>query len=284
MLQLWRVCLLRELIRDRKPNNCKERFNERKVLPKMVRLKCILQYDGSQFSGFQIQPKSRTVQGELERTLEKMHKGEKIRIQASGRTDTGVHALGQTIHFDSPFRIPEENWKTALNTLLPDDLFVQKAEIVPDSFHARYDATEKEYRYFVWHQKEKDVFKRNYYYQFPYNLNIEAIREACQYMEGTHDFTTFSSAKATVKGSKERTLYEVTCEKREEAIAFIFRGDGFLYNMVRIIVGVFLDIGQGRRAPSDIPKLLAAKDRKLIGETVPPQGLYLWRVRYGADL
>src|SRR5699024_7909152 len=101
-----------------------------------------------------------------------------------------------------------------------------------------------------------------------------AIKEACRYLEGTHDFTTFSSAKATIKGSKERTLYQVNCEKQGDTIEFIFRGSGFLYNMVRIIVGVFLDIGQGRRKVSDIPSLLKAKDRRFVGETVPPEGLY----------
>jgi tRNA pseudouridine38-40 synthase len=258
-----------------------DEIDERKVWHKMVRLKCTIHYDGSQFSGFQIQPEKRTVQGVLERALKKMHKGEEVRIQASGRTDTGVHAFGQTIHFESPFHIPVQNWKIALNTILPDDLFIKKVEIVPEHFHARYDVTEKEYRYYVWNQKERDVFKRNYYYQFPYDLNIEAIKEACRYLEGKHDFTTFSSAKATIKGSKERTLYQVSCEKREEEIEFVFRGSGFLYNMVRITIGVLLDIGQGRRAASDIPNLLEAKDRRLVGETVPPQGLYLWRVRYG---
>ncbi|MFA1821686.1 tRNA pseudouridine(38-40) synthase TruA [Virgibacillus oceani] len=246
----------------------------------MVRLKCIIHYDGSQFSGFQIQSKQRTVHGELEHALKKMHKGEDVRIQASGRTDTGVHSFGQTIHFDSSFDIPEQNWKTALNTLLPKDVYVQDVKVVPDSFHARYAVVEKEYRYYVWNQKERDVFKRNYYYQFPYHLNIEAMQEACRYLEGRHDFTTFSSAKATIKGSKERTLYKVSCEKQEEKIEFIFRGSGFLYNMVRIIIGVLLDVGQGRRKASDIPELLEAKDRTLVGITVPPQGLYLWKVRY----
>lgn len=248
----------------------------------MERLKCIINYDGSQFSGFQIQPQpqKRTVQGELEKALKKMHKGSEVRIQASGRTDAGVHAIGQAIHFDSPYDIPVHNWKQALNTLLPDDLFIQEVEVVSGSFHARYDAIEKEYRYYVWHEKEPDVFKRNYAYQFPYNLNIEAMQQACAYLEGAHDFTTFSSAKATTKGSKERTLYQVTCQKHSSEIEFIFRGSGFLYHMVRIIVGVLLDIGQERRNPTDIEELLAQKDRQLVGETIPPQGLYLWRVKY----
>ncbi|MBT2217133.1 tRNA pseudouridine(38-40) synthase TruA [Virgibacillus dakarensis] len=246
----------------------------------MEKIKCVISYDGSGFAGFQIQPKKRTVQGELEKALMTIHKGAHVRIQASGRTDTGVHAKGQTIHFETPFTIPEANWKRALNTLLPGDLYINEVEKVPSSFHARYDVIEKEYRYYVWNEKETDVFKRNYAYQFPYALDIKAIQDACSYLEGEHDFTTFSSAKATTRGSKVRTLYQASCEKRESEIEFIFRGSGFLYNMVRITVGVLLDIGQGRRRAGEIPYLIEQKDRRLVGETIPPQGLYLWRVRY----
>ncbi|WP_188456403.1 tRNA pseudouridine(38-40) synthase TruA [Virgibacillus oceani] len=246
----------------------------------MGKIKCEVSYDGTNFSGFQIQPKKRTVHGELEKALLKIHKGEHVRIHPSGRTDTGVHAKGQTIHFETPFQIPLDNWKRALNTLLPGDLYVNTVEAVPESFHARYDVIEKEYRYYVWNEKEMDVFKRNYAYQFQYPLDISVMQEACRYLEGTHDFTTFSSAKATTKGSKVRTLYQASCEKRGSEIEFIFRGSGFLYNMVRIIVGAMLDVGQGRRNPLDIAKLLEKKDRRLLGETVPPQGLYLWKVTY----
>ncbi|MBY7141715.1 tRNA pseudouridine(38-40) synthase TruA [Virgibacillus sp. NKC19-3] len=246
----------------------------------MQKVKCIITYDGSGFAGFQIQPKQRTVQGELEKALTKIHKGSHIRVHPSGRTDTGVHAKRQTIHFETSYDIPEVNWKRAINTLLPSDLHVQEVTLVPTSFHARYDVVEKEYRYYIWNAKEPDVFKRNYYYQFPYHLDIEAIQRACRQLEGAHDFTAFSSAKATTKGSKERTLYQVTCEKHGSELEFIFRGSGFLYNMVRIIVGVLLDIGQGRRETADIAALLASKDRRLVGETIPPQGLYLWDVKY----
>lgn len=246
----------------------------------MEKIKCIISYDGTNFSGFQIQPQKRTVHGELEKALKKIHKGEHIRLQASGRTDTGVHAKGQSIHFDTPFAIPQANWKRALNTLLPEDLYVREVEKVSTSFHARYDVLEKEYRYYVWRAKERDVFKQNYAYQFPYQLDISAMQKACKLLEGEHDFTTFSSAKATTKGSKIRTLYQVSCTKRGCEIEFIFKGSGFLYNMVRIIVGAMLDVGQGRRRPEDMDKLLEQKDRQLLGETVPPQGLYLWNVKY----
>lgn len=244
------------------------------------KIKCVISYDGANFSGFQIQPHKRTVQGELEKALMKIHKGEFVRVYASGRTDSGVHAKGQAIHFETSYDIPMENWPRALNTLLPNDIYVKHAEKVPKSFHARFDVVEKEYHYFIWNEKETDVFKRNYVYQFPYELNLAAMQEACTYLEGEHDFTTFSSAKATTKGSKVRTLYQVSCEKHNSEIEFIFRGSGFLYNMVRILVGILLEVGQGKRNAKEIPFLLEQKDRRLAGDTVPPQGLYLWEVKY----
>lgn len=246
----------------------------------MERLKCTISYDGSGFAGFQVQPRQRTVQGMLEKALAKIHKGEAIRIQASGRTDTGVHAVGQVIHFDTPLTIPERNWKQAINTLLPDDVHISHVEQVSDSFHARYSVKQKEYHYMVLNRDEPDVFRQNYALYFPKSLNIEAIQAACEYLEGTHDFTTFSSAKSTVKGSKVRTLYRASCRKKGNDIEFIFRGSGFLYNMVRIMVSALLDVGVGKRNPEDIPVLLAAKERGKLGKTISPNGLYLWEVSY----
>lgn len=240
----------------------------------------VVSYDGTDFSGFQIQPRKRTIQGEIEQALSKMHKGQSIRIYGSGRTDSGVHAKAQTFHFESPFNLPEGNWKKALNTLLPDDIYVHVVKGVPMTFHARFDTVEKEYRYFISNTKEIDVFKRNYAFQFPYPLNIEAMQEACAYLKGEHDFTTFSSAKTAVNGSKVRQLSIVSCSQQGTDIELVFRGDGFLYNMVRIMVGTLIDIGQGKLEPSDIPILLKNKDRKIAGVTAPPQGLYLWKVSY----
>jgi len=246
---------------------------------KMAKYKCIISYDGANFAGFQIQPKQRTIQGEIEAALTKMEK-RPIRIYSSGRTDTGVHAKGQTFHFESSLTIANEQWKRALNTLLPGDIYVHSVEEVAQTFHARFDAVEKEYRYFVYTSRERDVFKRNYAYHFPHSLNLTAILEGCHHLEGEHDFTTFSSAKATAKGSRVRTLTKVTCQQNEDNFEFIVRGNGFLYHMVRIIVGVLLDIGTGKLLPDNIPKLLAAKDRRLAGDTAPPEGLYLWEVTY----
>lgn len=252
----------------------------RKAGTGMKHIYCTLSYDGTNFSGFQIQPRKRTVHGEIERALKKIHKGLYVKIQASGRTDAGVHAKGQAFQFETPFKLPLENWKKALNTLLPGDLYIHDVQEVPACFHVRYDVSEKEYRYYIWNERESDVFKRNYAYQFQYPLDVDLIQEACAYFLGEHDFTTFSSAKATIKGSRVRTLSKVTCVRNGSEIEFIFRGSGFLYHMVRIIVGCLIDIGQGRRLPTDIPLLLAKKDRQLLGETVPPEGLYLWEVSY----
>lgn len=246
----------------------------------MERLKCTVSYDGSDFAGFQVQPDHRTVQGVLETALYNMHKGKSIRIQASGRTDTGVHAVGQVIHFDSPLEIPERNWKQALNTLLPDDVRIRKVEKKTKEFHARYSVKEKEYHYFVSNEEDPDVFRRGYVYHEPRKLDLERMQEACQYLEGTHDFTSFSSAKSSVKGTKVRTLYHVSCNQTGSNIEFVFRGSGFLYNMVRIMMSVLLDVGKGKRNPEDIIDLLASKNRQLIGKTIDPQGLYLWRVSY----
>lgn len=245
----------------------------------MAKFKCVVSYDGTNFAGFQIQPKQRTIQGEIEAALAKINK-QAIRIYSSGRTDTGVHAKGQTFHFESSLPLANDEWFRALNTLLPKDIYIKTVQKVAQSFHARFDAIEKEYRYFVYTDKVRDLFKRNYAYHFPYELDLAAILEGCHYLTGEHDFTTFSSAKATVKGSRVRTLTKVTCRENEGYYEFIFRGNGFLYHMVRIIVGTLLDIGVGKILPSEIPKLLAAKDRRLVGDTAPPEGLYLWEVTY----
>lgn len=246
----------------------------------MKRIKCTVAYDGTDFFGFQSQRDKRTVQGEIEKALRQIHKDEEILIHGSGRTDKGVHAKGQVFHFDTPLSLREENWQKALNSLLPDDIHIRRAEFVPESFHARFSAVAKEYHYYVRTSEEWDVFRRNYAYHYPVSLNIEKMKEACTYLEGTHDFTTFSSAKATVKGSRVRTLYSATCEEYEAGVRFSFCGNGFLYHMVRILSGFLLDVGEGKWQPEQIPELFMAKDRSIIGKTLGPEGLYLIRVDY----
>ncbi|MED3561513.1 tRNA pseudouridine(38-40) synthase TruA [Bacillus xiapuensis] len=245
----------------------------------MQRYKCIISYDGSEFSGYQIQPSKRTVQLVLEDVLTKMHKGNAVKVSASGRTDAGVHAKGQVIHFDSPLSIPENKWEVALNSLLPEDLAVLSVEKTHDSFHARFDAVGKEYRYFLRLSSKRDPFQRKYAYQYPFQLNMDAIREAIPYLLGTHDFTSFCSAKTEVE-DKIRTLESIEITVDDDMLIFRFIGNGFLYNMVRILVGILLEVGSGERNPSDLLEILQAKDRKCAGKTAPAQGLYLWKVFY----
>ena len=239
-----------------------------------------MSYDGTNFSGFQIQPEKRTIQSEVEAALTRMHKGQPIRIHSSGRTDKGVHAKRQVIHFETPLDISNERWTKALNALLPADIMMLQVEHVPHTFHARYDVIEKEYRYFITNTKERDIFQRHYMYFDSAEMDMGKLKQACKKFEVIHDFTSFCSARTSIKGSKVRSLYEVSANKQENTIEIIFRGNGFLYNMVRIIVGVLLDVAKGKLELEAIDTLFAEKNRENVGVTIPPEGLYLWNVIY----
>ncbi len=243
-------------------------------------MKCTISYDGHLFYGYQVQPGQRTVQDELEKALQTLHKAkERIPVVSSGRTDSGVHAVGQTIHFDSPLSIPEAKWPYALNALLPDDISVRKAEAVNDQFHARFSAKRKEYRYMIYRGRHPDVFKRYYAYHVPYDIDMEKVKEASRYLVGTHDFTSFCATKTEVK-DKVRTVHELEWSDTGDGLQMRIVGSGFLYNMVRIIAGTLLDVGTGKFSPGDIEKMILAKNRDAAGRTAPAHGLYLWRVIY----
>lgn len=244
-----------------------------------MRVKCIVSYDGTHFSGYQVQPNKRTVQSEIEAVLTKLHKGQSVKVHASGRTDANVHALGQVIHFDTTLTIPPEKWPYALNSLLPIDIVILEAEYVADHFHSRFNARKKEYRYKISTQKIPNVFKRDYTYHFPYALDIESMKKACHHLCGTHDFTSFCVAKTEVE-DKVRTIYSIELIEEGTDLTFCFTGNGFLYNMVRILTGTLLEVGQGKKTPDQIPFILEGKDRSLSGKTAPGHGLYLWKVYY----
>ncbi|MFN2748140.1 MULTISPECIES: tRNA pseudouridine(38-40) synthase TruA [unclassified Bacillus (in: firmicutes)] len=245
-----------------------------------MRMKCTISYDGHLFFGYQVQPGKRTVQDELEKALKTLHKSkERIPVVSSGRTDSGVHAVGQTIHFDSTLSIPEAKWPYALNALLPDDITVNKAEAVDEQFHARFSAKRKEYRYLIDRGRHADVFKRHYAYHVPYELDTEKMKEASDYLIGTHDFTSFCAVKTDVK-DKVRTIYELEWSETDDGLQMRIVGSGFLYNMVRIITGTLLDVGTGKFSPDDIGKMIAAQNRDAAGRTAPAHGLYLWNVIY----
>lgn len=247
----------------------------------MPRYKAVIAYDGTNFNGFQAQPNGRTVQEELEKTLKKMNNGRTIQIFGSGRTDAGVHAMGQVIHFDYPEDRPLERMRYALDTQTPEDISVKTVEKMPEDFHARYHVVEKTYQFRVDIGKPRSPFRRFYASYYPYPLDLDKIRRALPDLLGTHDFTSFCASGSSVE-DKVRTIYEASMEVNAQGdeLLFTFRGDGFLYKMIRILVGTLLKIGNGRMDESAIPSILAAKDRNLAGPTAHPEGLYLAEVTY----
>jgi tRNA pseudouridine38-40 synthase len=245
----------------------------------MARMKVTAAYDGTGFVGYQIQPSGRTVQGTIQDVLQKMHKGKLIVISASGRTDAGVHANGQVFHFDTDLNIPASSWSKALNAMLPTDILIKDTEEVSDSFHSRFSAVSKEYHYKLLKSKQPDVFRRDHLYHYPYPLNMDNVKKAAQFFLGTHDFTSFSSARSEVV-DKVRTIHALDVIEDGDLITFKIKGSGFLYNMVRIIIGTLLEVGQGKRKPEEVSMMIAGKDRGFAGKTAPAHGLYLHEVNY----
>ncbi|WP_096438226.1 tRNA pseudouridine(38-40) synthase TruA [Alteribacter populi] len=246
----------------------------------MSRFVCKIAYDGTNFSGYQVQLNGRTVQGELEKALKKLHKGKAVGIIGSGRTDANVHAESQVIHFDSELAMAPEQWQRALNAILPKEIAVLEVARAWNGFHARYDAVGKEYRYRILQSRNRDVFRRNYTYQpFPMTTKVEAMQQAAAYLLGTHDFTSFCSPRTDVE-DKVRTIYSIDIRDVGDEIVFTFNGSGFLYQMVRIMTGTLMEIGQGKREVEEIQRILEAKDRFKAGHTAAGQGLCLMRVDY----
>lgn len=246
----------------------------------MRRLKAIISYDGTQFSGYQVQPGERTVQAELERVLAIMHKGKKIKVTASGRTDARVHATGQTLHFDSPLAIPVDKYMKALNVQLPRDIRVMSIEEVAADFHARYSVTGKRYRYIWTCEAVQSPFRRHYTVETNgVTPNVEAMQEAAKAIIGTHDFSCFCAANTSVK-DKVRTVSMLRFEWYGKELHMVIEGNGFLYNMVRIIAGTLWEVGIGRRDIESVELVVKSMNRDQAGKTAPPQGLYLEKVFY----
>ncbi len=247
-----------------------------------TRYKMTMAYDGHLFHGFQMQPNQRTVQGEIEKALQKMTKGKRVIVEGSGRTDAGVHALGQVIHFDYPGNvIPADRMILALNSMMPMDIIFKECEIVSEDFHVRYSAKGKWYRYRVSLDRFVNPFKRFYTGHYPYPLEVERMQIAAKDLIGTHNFTSFAASGGQII-DKVRTMYYVNVEKdeKENEIVFDFICSGFLYNMVRILVGALLEIGNGKRPVDDFPRIIAAKNRQEVRETAQASGLYLYHVFY----
>lgn len=246
------------------------------------RIKMCLAYDGTRYAGWQIQTKQpwvKTVQGTVEQALRKITKEDSLKITAAGRTDAGVHARGQVIHFDTASRIPIERFPAAVNSVLPEDIRCWAAREVPDEFHAQYGAKAKHYSYTIDQGLVPDVFLRNYAYHVPYRLNLGAMAEAGKILIGTHDFRSFCASGSSVKDFK-RTIFEFDIQKSGSIIYVNIAGDGFLYNMVRIIVGTLLEIGQDKMPASYMKTIIQFRDRSLAGPTAPARGLCLEKVVY----
>lgn len=246
----------------------------------MRRLKATICYDGTLFAGYQVQPGERTVQLELETVLAKMHKGEKVKVTASGRTDARVHATGQVIHFDTTLAIPVERYKKALNVQLPRDIRVLDVEEVKNDFHARYSVSGKRYRY-IWSCEEvQSPFRRHYAVEANgLKPDVAKMEEAAQYIIGTHDFTCFCAANTSVV-DKIRTVHSLSFSWHGEELHMVIEGNGFLYNMVRIIAGTLWEVGIGKRQAKELKEIIASMDRGKAGKTAPAHGLYLEKVFY----
>lgn len=247
-----------------------------------TRYKMTMAYDGHLFHGFQMQPNQRTVQGTIEQALTKMTKGKRVIVEGSGRTDSGVHAVGQVIHFDYPGnQIPANKMILALNSMMPMDIIFNDCEIVNEDFHARYSIKGKWYRYRVSLDHFVNPFKRFYTGHYPYPVDVQKMQEAAKDLLGTHDFTSFAASGGQII-NKVRTMYYVNVEKdeKENEIVFDFICSGFLYNMVRILVATLLEIGNGKRPVNDFPRIIKAKDRQEVRETAQASGLYLYHVFY----
>lgn len=248
------------------------------------RIKLILEYDGTNYSGWQRQINAISVQQRLEEALNKLT-GERITTTGSSRTDAGVHARGQTVHFDMATPIPPEKVAFALNTRLPDDIRAQHSCAVPGGehgFHARFDATGKVYRYLIHNAPHASALAHNYTAHVSAHLDEALMNAEAQAILGRHDFRAFAASGSVAKDTV-RDMYRVSVVRRGARVMLLVHGKGFLYNMVRILAGTLIEVGAGKREPGAIARALASGDRLDLGITAPPQGLTLMRVFYGDD-
>lgn len=238
-----------------------------------------LAYCGTRYHGFQVQTNALSVcevfQDGVERVL-----GQRYDVKGCSRTDAGVHANMYCLSIRCDTAIPCQNLVLALNRYLPEDIAVQSVADMPHDFHARYSCTGKEYRYQLRNSRIKDPFSPELSYQMGYAMKVELLHQQAQDLVGTHDFAAFCSAGSDVQDTT-RTIWSFRVERQGDMILFTVAGDGFLYNMVRIMVGTLVHIATGKLPPGCIPEILASRQRSQAGKTMPPQGLYLNRVFYG---
>lgn len=238
-------------------------------------------YDGTNFNGYQKQPRKRTVQKEIEDVLKQINDGKSVNIYSSGRTDAGVHALNQKAHFELSIKISPDRLLRGMNSLLPDDIYVKNIDLVDDDFHARFDAIGKEYIYII-NMGEYNPIERNYVLQFCKKLDVVSMERGLKYLEGTHNFKSFTKTDEEIT-DYVRTISQASLvrdSKDINKIIITFVGTGFLRYMVRNMVGLLIEIGEGKRNPEDIIDIFKYENRRCAGKTASPCGLYLRNVFY----
>ncbi len=250
----------------------------------MQRIRLVLEYDGAEFAGWQLQPGQRTVQGVVEKAAARIvATTERVVVEASGRTDAGVHARAQVVALDDPHDRPLSAWQQGLRAELPDDVMVVDASIVAANFNPRRDSTGKRYVYRIWNgPHRRPLLRRQVWFRFG-PLDLEAMRAAARLLEGEHDFESFRAARCSANTTvRHLTRLEVQGASGEE-VRVIAEGNGFLRHMVRNLVGALVEVAEGRRTLESLEAILAARDRAAAGLSAPPQGLTLDAVYYGAD-
>jgi tRNA pseudouridine38-40 synthase len=250
--------------------------------PNSVRLKLTIAYDGTNYAGWQVQKSGIAVQELIEKALKNIF-GIDLRLHGSSRTDAGVHARGMIAHVDIPrakFQMTPRKLSLALNAHLPDDIRIMRAALASTDFHARFNASGKQYRYFIYNHPAMDPLLRTQAWHVPQPLDLAKMRQAARHFVGKHDFEAFAANRGYKMETTVRTL--TRCEIRHAGPLFTvaIEGDGFLYKMCRGIVGTLVQVGQNKFAPSEIPQMLAAKDRRAAGMSAPAHGLVLWKVFY----
>jgi len=244
----------------------------------MRNIKLTIEYDGKGFNGWQKHPDRLNIQGEIEKAISEIT-GEEIELTASGRTDAGAHALGQVANFKTNSNISIEKFAIAINSKLKKSIIIKQAEEVPLEFHARYNCKGKKYMYIIDNTKYGSAIYRGLLYHIPVKLDVKRMKQAIKYFEGEHDFKGFKATggnnRSTIRRIDKADIYE---EKGRIIIELV--GNGFMYNMVRIISGTLVDVGLGKIVPDDIPNIINSKKRENAGKTLPPQGLYLVEVYY----
>lgn len=246
----------------------------------MRNIKMIIAYDGSRYNGFQrLGDTDNTIQFKIENVLQLMTGEKRLEIIGSGRTDAGVHALNQVVNFLTRTHMSTEAIRDYCNRYLPDDIVVKSVEEVDERFHSRYHAKSKRYLYRIWNDRIPTPFYRKYSTYIPETLDLVAMQEAAQFFLGQHDFKAFTTAKSKKK-STVKEIFSIEITKEGSRLDIMIHGEGFLHNMVRIIVGTLFEVGRGQRKPQEIREIIEGKVRAEAGNTAPPEGLFLYEVYY----